>query len=107
MNHYQTPLPHVIVVFPLSSINCSDLSGINVSELGWGRQQQVDLNNALEQIVSHFSYARFATIDFAGHELCTSDPWVQGLNDSAPYHPTDAGQVEFANQVIAANETYK
>ena len=112
MDHYQLPLPHVVVtgyhqVFPLNPINCSDLSGINANELIWGRQQQAALNNTLEQVVAHFSYAKFATINFSGHELCTSDPWVQGLNDSAPYHPTDAGQIEFANQVIAANESYK
>jgi len=34
--------------------------------------------------------------DFAGHQLCTPQPYVQGLNDAAPFHPTAAGQLAIA-----------
>ncbi|HZU57682.1 MAG TPA: SGNH/GDSL hydrolase family protein [Actinocrinis sp.] len=33
---------------------------------------------------------------FAGHELCSSQPYVQGLKDPAPFHPTAAGELTIA-----------
>jgi lysophospholipase L1-like esterase len=33
---------------------------------------------------------------FDGHELCTAQPWVQGMNDPAPFHPTAAGELAIA-----------
>ncbi len=34
--------------------------------------------------------------DFTGHELCTSQPYVQGLSAPAPFHPTVLGQLAIA-----------
>jgi hypothetical protein len=34
--------------------------------------------------------------DFTGHQLCTTQPYVQGLGDPAPFHPTANGQLEIA-----------
>ena len=34
--------------------------------------------------------------DFTGHQLCTSQPYVQWLGDPAPFHPTAAGQLAIA-----------
>ena len=33
---------------------------------------------------------------FAGHELCTADPYVQGPDDPAPLHPTATGELAIA-----------
>ena len=33
---------------------------------------------------------------FAGHELCSADPYVQGPGDPAPLHPTAAGELAIA-----------
>ena len=33
---------------------------------------------------------------FAGHELCTAQPFVQGFEDAAPLHPTAAGEIAIA-----------
>lgn len=33
---------------------------------------------------------------FKGHELCTNQPYVQGLKDAAPFHPTAAGELTIA-----------
>jgi lysophospholipase L1-like esterase len=33
---------------------------------------------------------------FTGHELCTSDPYVQGPGDPAPLHPNAAGELAIA-----------
>jgi hypothetical protein len=34
--------------------------------------------------------------DFTGHELCTPQPYVQGLGAAAPFHPTALGQLAIA-----------
>jgi lysophospholipase L1-like esterase len=34
--------------------------------------------------------------DFAGHTLCTAQPWVQGPGSPAPLHPTSAGELAIA-----------
>ena len=34
--------------------------------------------------------------DFAGHQLCTPSPYVQGLDAAAPFHPTVLGQLAIA-----------
>ncbi|MCX2948898.1 GDSL-type esterase/lipase family protein [Lentzea sp. NEAU-D7] len=34
--------------------------------------------------------------DFTGHGLCDQQPYVQGVNASAPFHPTTAGQLAMA-----------
>ena len=34
--------------------------------------------------------------DFAGHELCTDQSYVQGPDDAAPLHPNARGQLVIA-----------
>ena len=34
--------------------------------------------------------------DFTGHALCDPRPYVQGLHDPAPFHPTSAGELAIA-----------
>jgi hypothetical protein len=31
-----------------------------------------------------------------GHELCTRQPWVQGMSDPAPFLPSAAGELAIA-----------
>ena len=105
---YPVNPPQVIVtgyhqVFPTTPIaNCTDLTGIDTGELAWGRQLQTNISNSLEQATAGFSFAHFVPITFTGHELCTANPWVQGLLDKEPYHPTAAGQAEFAADIVKA-----
>jgi lysophospholipase L1-like esterase len=53
------------------------------------------LNFVLAQGAKAFEFA-VATPNFTGHELCTSQPWVQGLSDAAPLHPNAAGGLAIA-----------
>jgi lysophospholipase L1-like esterase len=105
--HYQTKPPRVVVtgyhqVFPATVASCVDLTGVDAAEQAWGRQQQTAINDMLSRAVGAFSFARFAAVSFAGHELCTADSWVQGTGEKQPYHPTEAGQKEYAKAVTAA-----
>jgi lysophospholipase L1-like esterase len=68
-----------------------------------------DLNNAISQAVSQAKNdfgvdIQFVnpTSAFAGHELCSSDPWFLPLsltNVASSYHPNPAGQAKFADLV--------
>ena len=53
------------------------------------------LNTALAQGATTFGFG-VADPSFAGHELCTGDPYVQGPGDPAPLHPTAAGELAIA-----------
>ena len=111
---YPVSPPHIIVtsyyqVFPATAPSnaCVNLTGIDASEISWVRQLQTKLNDTIKQAVSGYSFAAFVPVDFSGHELCTSDPWVQGLGDKQPFHPTQAGQAAFAKAVEAFLGTTK
>jgi hypothetical protein len=63
------------------------------------------LNQVLSQGAQAFGFS-VAVPDFAGHELCTQEPWVQGPGDPAPLHPTASGQLAIAladEQALAAD----
>src|SRR5215469_10639261 len=55
--------------------------------------------NALNQVLAKGA-AQFGFLSpqpsFAGHQLCSQQPYVQGLTARAPFHPTPLGQLEIA-----------
>jgi hypothetical protein len=53
------------------------------------------LNTVLAEGAQTFGFG-VADPPFTGHELCTADPYVQGPDDSAPLHPTAAGELAIA-----------
>jgi hypothetical protein len=53
------------------------------------------LNTVLAQGAQTFGFG-IVTPPFAGHELCTADPYVQGPGDPAPLHPTVDGELAIA-----------
>jgi hypothetical protein len=52
-------------------------------------------NTVLADGAASFAFDAVAP-SFAGHELCTSQSFVQGLDDAAPLHPTAAGEIAIA-----------
>jgi lysophospholipase L1-like esterase len=53
------------------------------------------LNTVLAQGANAFGFG-VADPRFTGHELCTTDPYVQGPGDPAPLHPNAAGELAIA-----------
>ena len=53
------------------------------------------LNTVLAEGAQTFGFGA-ADPPFAGHELCTADPYVQGPDDRAPLHPTATGELVMA-----------
>lgn len=85
-----------------SAPSCTDTTNFSTAEMQWLNQQATALNQVIEDAVSWYGFAEFVPIDFSGHEICTGDPWVQGSQDTAPFHPTANGQKAMARQVLAA-----
>jgi lysophospholipase L1-like esterase len=74
---------------------------ITSEELAWINDQLDSLNQTLANAAAGYSFATFVPIDFTGHDLCSSDPWVQGTNNPAPLHPTATGQQAIAQMILA------
>lgn len=85
---------------PLSAACSVRQPAITAAEAQWLNDQLAALNQTISSAASGYSFARYATVDFSGHELCTRRPWVQGINSSAPLHPTAAGQRAIAQAVL-------
>jgi lysophospholipase L1-like esterase len=59
------------------------------------RAELQNMNTVIEQGAQAFGF-NVATPHFQGHELCTKQPWVQGMSDPAPFHPSAAGELAIA-----------
>lgn len=81
---------------PIASTLCEGTESITPSERSWLRKQTSEINGAIRSVTRLFDFAEYVPISFTGHELCTSQPWIQGLADPYPFHPTALGQSAIA-----------
>lgn len=102
---YGETIPKVIVtgyydLLPLNTpATCQEISGIDDAEKELVRFVSSGLNDTISRSVEPFPYATFADIDFKGHELCTENTWIQGIDGKTPFHPTSSGQQAIAKQI--------
>lgn len=78
-------------------------SSLTSSEITWIGDQTAALNQVLQEVTKEFRFARFAPVDFTGHDICSADPWIQrpGVpGEPAPFHPNAAGQQAIAQAVL-------
>lgn len=85
---------------PLESYACVAGNRITPDEAAWLAGRTDELNEAIRETVARYSYAQYVPVDFSGHGLCSSSPWIQGLADDAPFHPTADGQWVIARDVL-------
>lgn len=102
-----TPPPVIVTGYynPFSSQMCAATDRLSAYELSWLNTRTERLNDAIQGTVAKYSYTHFAPVSFAGHELCSADPWVQGPNGAVPFHPTAAGQQAIATAVVTTYST--
>lgn len=86
---------------PLSSACAGQQPNITASELTWLSAETTALNQTIQNVSSLYSFAKFVPVDFSGHDICSANPWVQGLSSPAPFHPTQTGQRAIANDILA------
>lgn len=85
---------------PFSSGACDDIEAITSREASWINGRVAALNKAISGTVGKYSYAKYVSTNLKGHDLCASQPWVQGLDSAAPFHPTAEGQQAIARAVV-------
>jgi lysophospholipase L1-like esterase len=78
-----------------SSIGCLRGLGMTPAKEKVMLSRLGQLNKVLAQGAGLFGFG-VAAPRFTGHELCTSDPYVQGPSDQAPLHPNAAGELAIA-----------
>lgn len=76
-------------------LNCLAKVGLTQPKLRTLTSRLDTLNAVLAKGAAEFGFISVRP-DFAGHQLCTPQPYVQGLGDSAPFHPTAEGQLAMA-----------
>ena len=75
--------------------SCLDHKGLDAGK----EKSLIGLLDALNSLLAkgaHASSQISVQPDFAGHALCDPRPYVQGIGDPAPFHPTAAGQLAIA-----------
>jgi lysophospholipase L1-like esterase len=74
---------------------CLSRAGLSVANLQTLASRLATLNAVLADGAAQFGFSS-PQPDFTGHQLCTPQPYVQGLNAAAPFHPTVLGQLAIA-----------
>lgn len=88
---------------PLSTACTTQQQNITSGEISWLTTATASLNQTIQNAAGTYaSFVHYVPVSFAGHDICSSQPWVQGVNDPAPFHPTAAGQAVIAKAVTAA-----
>jgi len=78
-----------------SAPGCLGPAGLSAANLQTLVSRLNTLNAVLAKGAAQFGFAS-PQPDFAGHQLCTPQPYVQGLDAAAPFHPTALGQLAIA-----------
>jgi GDSL-like lipase/acylhydrolase family protein len=74
---------------------CLSHAGLTTARLQTLNSRLQTLNAVLAKGAAQFRFSS-PQPDFTGHQLCTSQPYVQGLTAPAPFHPTALGQLAIA-----------
>lgn len=78
-----------------SKLDCLRSEGLTPAKAASLLSRLGTLNQVLADGAKTFGFTAVAP-EFSGHELCTTQPFVQGLHDSAPMHPNAAGELAIA-----------
>ncbi len=78
-----------------SDVSCITHRGLTAAKVRTLQSWLAALNQVLGKGAAQFGYLS-PQPSFTGHELCSPLPYVQGLGDAAPFHPTALGQLDIA-----------
>lgn len=85
---------------PVSAACTAKYPSVTQAEVAWLNAEFAALNTTIRQAAEQYPFVRFVPVDFTGHDICSSDPWIQGLGDRQPFHPTTRGQQQIAASVL-------
>jgi lysophospholipase L1-like esterase len=78
-----------------SNVSCITQRGLTAAKVATIQTWLGALNQVLAKGAGQFGF-QSPQPSFAGHTLCSPQPYVQGLSDVAPFHPTALGQLAIA-----------
>jgi lysophospholipase L1-like esterase len=78
-----------------SNLSCLSSEGLTTAKAATLEARLATLNQVLGDGAKTFGFTAVQP-DFSGHQLCTAQPFVQGLHDSAPMHPNTSGELAIA-----------
>jgi lysophospholipase L1-like esterase len=78
-----------------TNVKCLSAEGFTPAKTKVLSSRLATLNTVLTQGAQTFGFTAVRP-NFEGHELCTAQPYVQGLHAAAPLHPTAAGELAIA-----------
>jgi lysophospholipase L1-like esterase len=78
-----------------SQPGCLSHDGLSATNLQTLVSRLNTLNQVLAQGAAQFRFSS-PQPDFTGHQMCTPQPYVQGLDAAAPFHPTVLGELAIA-----------
>ena len=78
-----------------ADLSCVTRHGLTAAKVRTLSTWLAALNKVLATGASEFGFAS-AQPSFAGDQLCSAEPYVQGLAADAPFHPTALGQLAIA-----------
>jgi lysophospholipase L1-like esterase len=87
INQYYDPVP--------GSVACLAPQGLTPAKQQTLQGDLAALNTILAEGAKAADFVT-ATPDFDGHGVCSSLPYVQGVKDAAPFHPTPSGALAIA-----------
>lgn len=87
---------------PVSAACTTKYPNVTQAEIAWLNAEFTALNATIRQAAEQYPFVRFVPIDFTGHDICATDPWIQGIGDRQPFHPTTRGQQHIATSVLGA-----
>jgi hypothetical protein len=76
-----------------------DQSTVTRQKIAPLRSVLAQLNSVLVEGAKAFGFTSVMPT-FEGHELCSTQPWVQGLGDEYPFHPNAAGELAIAAAIL-------
>lgn len=78
---------------------------LSADEVNWLTSITADFNNALRTATHDAGwFTKFAPVDFTGHDICSSDPWIQRpgvTGEPAAFHPNAQGQKAMGDAVLS------
>ena len=89
-----------------NDLSCIAGRGLTAAKVGTLSSRLATMNTVLSTGAAEFGYSSVQP-SFAGHQLCSPQPYVQGPGDQAPFHPTALGQlaIALADQVALTRPT--
>ncbi len=84
-----------------TEVHCGSEPGMQNDEKAWMRDRTDQLDDIIE---AEATAAGLEVLDvrdaFAGHEICTAEPWAAGWGDPGPFHPNATGHQVLARQLV-------